>query len=227
MYDAISQRNSPAFNNDMIVHIPSCPSPSQVSTDSASSRHTTRTQNQAWRCLATTKVRRPCSSVPSLSSSYHPSSFLPTPPRLPLCPLLSSRLFFLSPSSSFLRLCPLSSSSLSSSLFTGLKKWVEVGNSGVFRPEMLLPMGLPEDISVIAWGLSLERYASLHGDYRWRGTRHCVGTIVGEVRVIAWGLSLERYASLHGDYRWRGTRHCMGIHRLREFRGRTCILLSP
>nr|KAF6275695.1 phenylalanyl-tRNA synthetase subunit alpha [Pipistrellus kuhlii] len=39
----------------------------------------------------------------------------------------------------------------------GLKKWVEVGNSGVFRPEMLLPMGLPEKVSVIAWGLSLER----------------------------------------------------------------------
>jgi len=41
----------------------------------------------------------------------------------------------------------------------GLNKWVEVGNSGVFRPEMLLPMGLPRDVSVIAWGLSLERYA--------------------------------------------------------------------
>ena len=40
----------------------------------------------------------------------------------------------------------------------GLKKWVEVGNSGVFRPEMLLPMGLPENVSVIAWGLSLERW---------------------------------------------------------------------
>ena len=40
----------------------------------------------------------------------------------------------------------------------GLKKWVEVGNSGIFRPEMLLPMGLPEEVSVIAWGLSLERY---------------------------------------------------------------------
>ncbi|CAF3707642.1 unnamed protein product [Rotaria sordida] len=39
----------------------------------------------------------------------------------------------------------------------GLKKWIEVGNSGMFRPEMLLPMGLPEDVSVIAWGLSLER----------------------------------------------------------------------
>eukprot|EP00741_Cyanophora_paradoxa_P009303 tig00000144_g9011.t1 len=38
-----------------------------------------------------------------------------------------------------------------------LGKWVEVGNSGVFRPEMLLPMGLPPDVRVIAWGLSLER----------------------------------------------------------------------
>ncbi|XP_064479392.1 phenylalanine--tRNA ligase alpha subunit-like [Ornithodoros turicata] len=39
----------------------------------------------------------------------------------------------------------------------GLRKWVEVGNSGLFRPEMLLPMGLPPDVVVIAWGLSLER----------------------------------------------------------------------
>ncbi|KAF8118396.1 hypothetical protein N665_0005s0159 [Sinapis alba] len=39
----------------------------------------------------------------------------------------------------------------------GLKKWVEIGNSGMFRPEMLQPMGLPEDVRVIAWGLSLER----------------------------------------------------------------------
>jgi hypothetical protein len=39
----------------------------------------------------------------------------------------------------------------------GFKKWVEVGNSGMFRPEMLRPMGLPEDVQVIAWGLSLER----------------------------------------------------------------------
>lgn len=39
----------------------------------------------------------------------------------------------------------------------GLNKWIEVGNSGVFRPEMLLPMGLPDNVNVIAWGLSLER----------------------------------------------------------------------
>ena len=41
----------------------------------------------------------------------------------------------------------------------GLKKWVEIGNSGIFRPEMLLPMNLPSNVSVIAWGLSLERYS--------------------------------------------------------------------
>ncbi|KAH8035109.1 hypothetical protein HPB51_004350 [Rhipicephalus microplus] len=39
----------------------------------------------------------------------------------------------------------------------GLDRWVEVGNSGLFRPEMLQPMGLPQDVRCIAWGLSLER----------------------------------------------------------------------
>lgn len=42
-------------------------------------------------------------------------------------------------------------------LSAGLKKYVEIGNSGIFRPEMLLPMGLPENVTAIAWGLSLER----------------------------------------------------------------------
>ncbi|KAJ1608698.1 putative phenylalanyl-tRNA synthetase [Cryptosporidium canis] len=40
---------------------------------------------------------------------------------------------------------------------TTLKRWIEVGNSGLFRPEMLRPLGFPSDIVVIAWGLSLER----------------------------------------------------------------------
>jgi phenylalanyl-tRNA synthetase alpha chain len=39
----------------------------------------------------------------------------------------------------------------------GFKKWVEIGNSGLFRPEMLLPMGLPPDVNVAGFGLSLER----------------------------------------------------------------------
>ena len=47
---------------------------------------------------------------------------------------------------------------LFTSYHAGLEKWVEIGNSGMFRPEMLQPMGLPEDVRVIAWGLSLERY---------------------------------------------------------------------
>ena len=42
------------------------------------------------------------------------------------------------------------------------KKWIEIGNSGVFRPEMLLPMGLPDNVNVIAWGFSLERPAMIH-----------------------------------------------------------------
>ncbi|EIW61906.1 phenylalanine-tRNA ligase [Trametes versicolor FP-101664 SS1] len=38
-----------------------------------------------------------------------------------------------------------------------LSKWVEVGNSGMFRPEMLEPMGFPKDVHVHGWGISLER----------------------------------------------------------------------
>ncbi|KAI5191340.1 phenylalanyl-tRNA synthetase alpha chain [Nematocida sp. AWRm77] len=38
-----------------------------------------------------------------------------------------------------------------------MKKWMEIGNSGIFRPEMLLPMGFAEDIRVLGWGISLER----------------------------------------------------------------------
>lgn len=45
-----------------------------------------------------------------------------------------------------------------------LKKWVEIGNSGVFRPEMLEPMGFDKDVSVIAWGLSLERPTMIYYD---------------------------------------------------------------
>ncbi|CCW62754.1 unnamed protein product [Phytomonas sp. EM1] len=39
----------------------------------------------------------------------------------------------------------------------GLKKWIEVGNSGLFRPELLGPMGFDAGVQVMAWGLSLER----------------------------------------------------------------------
>jgi len=39
----------------------------------------------------------------------------------------------------------------------GLGKLVEIGNSGLFRPEMTEAMGLPADLRVYGWGLSLER----------------------------------------------------------------------
>lgn len=45
-----------------------------------------------------------------------------------------------------------------------LKRWVEIGNSGVFRPEMLRPYGLPEDVNVLGWGLSLERPTMIYYD---------------------------------------------------------------
>ena len=55
----------------------------------------------------------------------------------------------------------------------GRKTWVEVGNSGVFRPEMLLPMGLPKDVVVLAWGLSLERPIMIK--YGYNNIRDLVG----------------------------------------------------
>ncbi|KAK0674204.1 putative phenylalanyl-tRNA synthetase alpha chain [Cercophora samala] len=39
----------------------------------------------------------------------------------------------------------------------GLNKLIEIGNSGIFRPEMLEAMGLPKDLRVFGFGLSLER----------------------------------------------------------------------
>jgi len=46
-----------------------------------------------------------------------------------------------------------------------LKKMVEIGNSGVFRPEMLRPMGIPEDVQVLGWGLGLERPTMIQYGY--------------------------------------------------------------
>ncbi len=54
-----------------------------------------------------------------------------------------------------------------------LKKWTEIGNSGIFRPEMLAPMGLPPDVRVIAWGLSLERPTMIK--YRCKNIRELFG----------------------------------------------------
>ena len=55
----------------------------------------------------------------------------------------------------------------------GLQKWIEIGNSGIFRPEMLGPMGYDHDVCVIAWGLSLERPAMIK--YGLNNIRELVG----------------------------------------------------
>ena len=54
-----------------------------------------------------------------------------------------------------------------------LGRVIEIGNSGVFRPEMLAPMGWPADVCVIAWGLSLERPAMIR--YECSNIRELVG----------------------------------------------------
>lgn len=55
----------------------------------------------------------------------------------------------------------------------GLGKWIEIGNSGMFRPEMLLPMGFPKDVRVLGWGLSLERPTMIK--YGYNNIRDLVG----------------------------------------------------
>lgn len=35
------------------------------------------------------------------------------------------------------------------------KEWIELGGSGIFRPEVTEPLGI--NVPVLAWGLSLER----------------------------------------------------------------------
>jgi len=59
------------------------------------------------------------------------------------------------------------------SYHAGLKKWVEIGNSGVFRPEMLEPMGMPKDVRVLGWGLSVERPTMIK--YGIKNIRNLVG----------------------------------------------------
>jgi len=71
----------------------------------------------------------------------------------------------------------------------GLEKWVELGNSGMFRPEMLEAMGLDPDVRVIAWGLGLERptmikygldnireVTTIHRSL-WIVVTHCISTV--------------------------------------------------
>lgn len=54
-----------------------------------------------------------------------------------------------------------------------MNQWIEIGNSGVFRPEVLHPMGIKGDWRVIAWGLSLERPAMIK--YNLKNIRDLLG----------------------------------------------------
>ncbi|MHA1792713.1 MAG: phenylalanine--tRNA ligase subunit alpha, partial [Promethearchaeota archaeon] len=42
-----------------------------------------------------------------------------------------------------------------------LGKWMEIGGSGIFRPEVCEPWGIKEPVRVLAWGQGLERIAML------------------------------------------------------------------
>ncbi len=42
-----------------------------------------------------------------------------------------------------------------------LEKWLEMGGSGIFRPEVTYPWGIKNPTRVLAWGLGLERLAML------------------------------------------------------------------
>jgi len=74
-----------------------------------------------------------------------------------------------------------------------LKKWTEIGNSGMFRPEMLKPMGLPDNVRVIAWGLSLERPTMIK--YRINNIRDLFGHKVEMARTRTAPISRLDYAT--------------------------------
>ena len=38
--------------------------------------------------------------------------------------------------------------------------WIELGGSGIFRPEVTRPLGI--DVPVLAWGMGIDRMALMH-----------------------------------------------------------------
>jgi len=52
---------------------------------------------------------------------------------------------------------------------------IEIGNSGMFRPEVLEPHGIDDDVEVMAWGLALERLLML--TYGFEDIRDVHGTL--------------------------------------------------
>lgn len=85
----------------------------------------------------------------------------------------------------------------------GLGKFVEVGNSGMFRPEMLRPMGLPADVRVVAWGLGLERPTMIRigcDDVRHLcGYQQPISTIVSQNPVVRLGKEHNAAPTAKGD----------------------------
>ncbi len=80
---------------------------------------------------------------------------------------------------------------------------MEVGNSGMFRPEMLQPMGLPPDVNVIAWGLSLERPTMIL--YGIDNIRDLFGHKVSVTEAWCFGLhvhGLSHVTHRHSDAYW-------------------------
>lgn len=55
----------------------------------------------------------------------------------------------------------------------GLDRWIEIGNSGMFRREMLDPMNIPANVNVHGFGLSLERPTMIK--YGFKNIRDLVG----------------------------------------------------
>ncbi|MFW9879388.1 MAG: phenylalanine--tRNA ligase subunit alpha, partial [Candidatus Thorarchaeota archaeon] len=51
-----------------------------------------------------------------------------------------------------------------SAYFEKLGEWLEMGGSGIFRPEVTYPWGIKEPTRVLAWGQGLERIAMLYYD---------------------------------------------------------------
>lgn len=42
-----------------------------------------------------------------------------------------------------------------------MERWIEIGGSGLRRPELVLPLGFPEGVNILGFGLSLERSAMI------------------------------------------------------------------
>ncbi|KAH7822966.1 putative phenylalanyl-tRNA synthetase alpha chain [Monocercomonoides exilis] len=61
-----------------------------------------------------------------------------------------------------------------------LKAWIEIGNSGIFRDEVMRPLGLGEDVRAIAWGLSLERPAMIQANVS------AIGDLFGSEVDVNW-----------------------------------------